>query len=98
MPAHAQEIARTVICEQLVKARANPDVKAVVIRVDSPGRANLHMSSCSVSCAKGSVQELIPACQLFCIPVQDLEGVSNTTSMRLQAGPLWLQTPSIGRF
>ena len=53
------------ICEQLVKARVNPDVKAVVIRVDSPGGAILHRRSCSVSCAKSSVQELIPACQLL---------------------------------
>ena len=52
MPARTQEIASTVICEQLVKARINPDVKAVVIRVDSPGRAILHMGSYSVSCAK----------------------------------------------
>lgn len=42
MPARTQEIASTVICEQLVKARVNPDIKAVVIRVDSPGRAILH--------------------------------------------------------
>ena len=86
------------ICEQLVKARVNPDVKAVVIRVDSPGRAILHMGRSTVSCAKGSVQELTPDCQLFCSAVQDFEGGSNTISMRMQAGLLWLQIPSIGRF
>ena len=98
MPARAQEIASTVICEQLVKARVNPDVKAVVIRVDSPGRAILHMGRSSVSCAKGSVQEPLPACQLSSLAVQHFEDGSNTISMRMQAGLLWLQTPSIGRF
>ena len=43
MPAHVQEIASTVICEQLIKARVNPSVKAVVIRVDSPGGTTSNM-------------------------------------------------------
>ena len=43
MPAHVQEIASTVICEQLVEARVNPSVKAVVIRVDSPGGTTSNM-------------------------------------------------------
>ena len=53
VPACTQEIASTVICEQLVKARVNPSVKAVVMRVDSPGGTILNMGSCSFSCVMG---------------------------------------------
>ena len=45
-----QEVASTVICKQLVKAGADPNVKAVVIRVDSPGQTCLCVGSSGASC------------------------------------------------
>ena len=35
-----QEIASTVMCNDLIKASNDPRIKAVVIRLDSPGDAN----------------------------------------------------------
>ena len=87
-----REIASTPMCAQLRAARFDPQVKAVVLRVDTPGKSQDPDSSIAFCLCFILCRNCLPSGPLACQP-QTL----NQCKTALQAGQLSPRTRSTGR-